>query len=123
MSKKTTKKTTTRNTTAAGATKAAKRTRKAKDETPRDTGERGAPRAKRDGRLSALDAAAAVLAEASAPMGAQAVVDAMLSRGLWATAGKTPAATLHAALIRDITAKSDESRFLKTGPGRFALRG
>ena len=46
----------------------------------------------------------------------------MLTRKLWSTKGKTPAATIGAALTRDISVKKDQSRFRKAGSGLFALR-
>ena len=36
--------------------------------------------------------------------------------------GKTPASTLYAAILREITAKGDASRFVKTERGKFALK-
>ena len=68
-----------------------------------------------------LNAAAEVLKDAGEPMSAKAITEAALERGLWATNGKTPHATLYAAMIREIAAKGAGSRFRKTGRGRFAL--
>lgn len=73
--------------------------------------------------LSGLDAAAIVLREASAPLNAQDLVGLMLERGLWKTEGKTPAATIYAAMIREIRSKGSASRFLKADRGRFAAAG
>jgi len=73
--------------------------------------------------LSGLDAAAIVLRDASAPLNAQDLVGLMLERGLWKTEGKTPAATIYAAMIREIKAKGSASRFLKADRGRFAATG
>ena len=73
--------------------------------------------------LSGLDAAAIVLREASAPLNAQDLVGLMLERGLWKTEGKTPAATIYAAMIREIRSKGSASRFLKAERGRFAAAG
>ena len=69
--------------------------------------------------LSGLDAAALVLREASTPLNAQDLVGLMLERGLWKTEGKTPSATIYAAMIREITAKGSSSRFVKADRGRF----
>jgi hypothetical protein len=83
-----------------------------------------APKAKRqrqDGKMSGLDAAAQVLAEAGEPLDAKTMVERMLEQGLWATSGKTPAATIYAAIIREIAKKGDASRFRKTDRGKFAL--
>jgi hypothetical protein len=79
--------------------------------------------AKTDGKLSGLDAAAKVLANAKEPMNAKAIVDAMLAKGLWRTSGKTPAATIYAAMVREIAQKGDASRFRKADRGMFALAG
>jgi len=70
---------------------------------------------------SGLDAAAQVLAEAGEPMGCKEMVKRMLAKGLWQTGGKTPAATIYAAIIREIATKGDDSRFRKVERGKFAL--
>jgi hypothetical protein len=74
-------------------------------------------------KLSALDAAAKVLAETGQPMTCQELITAMAAKGYWSSpAGKTPAATLYSALLREATTKGDQSRFLKTERGKFGLR-
>jgi hypothetical protein len=73
--------------------------------------------------LSGLDAAAQVLREAGEPMNAQDLVARILERGLWKTEGKTPAATIYAAMIREVQAKGSASRFQKVDRGRFAVAG
>jgi len=71
-------------------------------------------------KLSALDAAAQVLA-AGGSMSTAELIEAMAAKKLWQSPnGKTPAATLYAALLREITTKGVDSRFQKTEPGRFA---
>ena len=72
-------------------------------------------------RLGCLSAAVKVLEDAGQPMNAKAMIDAMLAKSLWTTGGKTPASTLYAALIREIAAKGDKSRFKKTDRGLFGL--
>ena len=72
-------------------------------------------------RPGGLDAAVAVLAEAGKPMNTKDMVERMLSTGLWKTNGKTPAATIYAAIIREIAKKGDKSRFRKTDRGMFEL--
>ncbi len=74
-------------------------------------------------KLSGLDAAALVLREAGVPMNAQDLVARILERGLWTTDGKTPAATIYAAMIREIKVKGDKARFAKVDRGRFAAAG
>ena len=75
-----------------------------------------------DKKLSALDAAAQILAS-SGPLNCKDLIDAMSTQGLWTSpGGKTPHATLYAAILREITVKANESRFVKTERGRFAKR-
>ena len=72
-------------------------------------------------KVSALDAAAQVLAEIGAPMTAPEIIEQMATKGLWESPnGKTPAATLYAALLREITTKGAESRFSRPERGKFA---
>jgi hypothetical protein len=78
-------------------------------------------RERADGKMSGLDAAAQVLAEAAEPLGAKTMVERMLEKGLWATSGKTPAATIYAAIIREIAKKGDASRFVKAERGKFTV--
>ena len=115
-SKKATKKTAAvakKQVPAVKGVKAPKATKPEAVETPKK------PRAK----VSGLDAAAQVLAEAKKPMTAKAMVEAMLSKGLWTTGGKTPEATIYAAIIREIAAKGTEARFKKVDRGQFAYAG
>jgi hypothetical protein len=75
-------------------------------------------------KLSALDAAALVLRQSSQPMSCPELIAQMAETGYWTSPqGKTPAATLYAALARDVKLNGAASRFMKTGPGRFAARG
>ena len=79
------------------------------------------PKEKKDRKPSGLDAAVAVLAEAGTPMNTADMVERMLETGLWKTNGKTPAATIYAAIIREIAVKGDKARFRKTERGHFEL--
>ncbi len=73
-------------------------------------------------RVSALDAAAQVLAKAGKPMRAQELIAAMAEQGLWKSpAGKTPHATLYAAMMREARDKGTASRFRKVDRGQFAF--
>jgi HB1, ASXL, restriction endonuclease HTH domain len=73
-------------------------------------------------KLSALDAAARVLSESKQAMTCPELIAAMAAQGYWTSpAGKTPQATLHAALTREIKSKKDQSRFRKTERGKFSL--
>jgi len=80
---------------------------------------KAARKPKADGKMSGLDAAARVLEEAGQPMNAKAMVETMLAKGYWATGGATPAATIYAAIIREIAKKGGEARFRKTAKGQF----
>ncbi len=83
---------------------------------------KGAHRPRKPERRSALDAAAQVLAKAEKPMGAQELIAAMAEQGLWKSpAGKTPHATLYAAMLREVAAKGSASRFRKVDRGLFEL--
>jgi hypothetical protein len=85
---------------------------------PKDTGEG------KEKRLSALDAAAKVLAEAGQPMNCQELIAAMAEKDYWTSpGGKTPQATLYSAIAREITTKGAHSRFVKADRGKFARTG
>ncbi len=77
--------------------------------------------AKKAVRTSLLDAAAAILAKAKEPMSCPEMVEAVLKAGTWKSGGKTPAATLSAAIHREIKDKGKEARFAKAERGRFRL--
>ena len=72
-------------------------------------------------KMSGLDAAARVLAETGKPMNVKGTVQTALAKGYWTSGGKTPWATLYSAVIREIAAKQDKSRFRKTARGIFEL--
>ena len=74
-------------------------------------------------RMSGLDAAAQVLAEAGKPLNCLDIMEAIIKKQLWATTGKTPHATLSAAMSREIAKKGTDSRFVKAGRGLFAING
>jgi HB1/ASXL restriction endonuclease-like protein with HTH domain len=81
-----------------------------------------APAAGKSKPLSALAAAARVLSENGQPMTCPELIQAMAAKGYWTSpAGKTPAATLAAAIAREIKVKKDQSRFRKTDRGKFGL--
>lgn len=75
----------------------------------------------KEGKLSILDAAARVLKESGDAMNCKQMVEKMLSAKYWETGGKTPAATLSSAMLREIKTKAKESRFRKTDRGQFSL--
>ena len=79
--------------------------------------------AKTEGKLSCIDAAAKVLGEAKEPMNTKEMIEAMAAKKYWTSpGGKTPAATLYSAILREL-GKGKDSRFKKTERGKFALNG
>jgi HB1, ASXL, restriction endonuclease HTH domain len=74
-------------------------------------------------KLSAIDAAAQVVAANKEPMSAKEMIEAMATKGLWTSpGGKTPHATLYSAIIREIALKGKAARFVKTERGKFAAK-
>lgn len=103
-------------------TKSAKQDKTATTDKPATSG-RKAKAPAREGKMSALDAAAKVLAEAKAPMNTKEMIEAMATKGYWTSpGGKTPHSTLYAAMIREITTKGKEARFEKTERGKFSAK-
>ena len=79
------------------------------------------PEPKKARKMGALDAAAIVLADAGKPMRSKDLIAEMAKRGLWTSpGGKTPEATLYAAILREIGAKGTAARFARAGKGEFA---
>jgi len=74
--------------------------------------------AKADRKPSGLDLAAKVLADAGEPLKAKQVAERAIAAG-WKTNGKTPEATLYAAMTREIAKKGDAARFRKADRGLF----
>ncbi len=111
---------------AAKTKKPASRRAKGTGTTKSATKKAGDPKAKKpkaDGKLSALDAAAKVLAESREPMTTGEMVEAMAAKGYWTSpGGKTPERTLYSAILRELNLKGTESRFTKTERGKFAAK-
>jgi HB1, ASXL, restriction endonuclease HTH domain len=77
----------------------------------------------KDKKLSAIDAAAQVLAASKGPLNAKEMIQAMAAKALWTSpGGKTPHATLYSAIIREIALKGKEARFVKAERGKFAAK-
>ena len=93
--------------TSSKSTKAAKpRARKASEAPPK--------------KLSALDAAVRVLEETKQAMTCPEMIETMAAKSYWTSpGGKTPAATLYSAILRELKAKGKDSRFKKTERGKF----
>ena len=73
-------------------------------------------------KMSALDAAAKVLGQSKEPLTTKVMVEKMSAKGFWSSpGGKTPHATLYAAILREIQKKGVDARFRKVERGRFEL--
>lgn len=101
--------------------------RKSAVKTPKAKGTKAAPAKKakaasdKPKELSALDAAAQVLAASKEPMNAKQLIEAMAAKGLWTSpGGRTPHATLYSAILREVATKGKAARFKKTDRGHFA---
>lgn len=99
---------------------------KTKTSTKSASSKRSAPatapvKGKGSNAMSALDAAAKILQEHAQPMNCQQMIKTMLEKNYWSTQGKTPAATLYSAIIREIATKAKDSRFKKVERGMFAF--
>jgi hypothetical protein len=76
------------------------------------------------GKLSAINAAAQVLATSAEPLNTKQMIEQMASKGLWTSpGGATPHATLYSAILREIQVKGKDARFKKTERGHFAANG
>jgi hypothetical protein len=81
-----------------------------------------APKERKPKRVSGLDLAAKVLADAGEPLNAKTIAERAIAAG-WKTNGKTPEATLYAAIIREIAKKGKDARFAKHDRGLFTASG
>jgi hypothetical protein len=113
-------------TPGAEATPPAEATQAAEPGTQPEAKKRGrAPKAKAETgprKLSAIDAAAKVLAEVGEPMDCQTMIKTMAEKGYWTSpGGKTPAATLYSAILRELQTKGNDARFKKTERGKFGV--
>ena len=98
----------------------AKKTKATK--TPAKTTTAKKPVKKLTKKLSALDAAAQVLANSKEPMNCKQLIEAMATKKLWSSpGGKTPHATLYSAIQREINSKGKDSRFKKMERGQFTV--
>src|SRR5262245_7551455 len=74
-------------------------------------------------KLSAIDAAAKILAGSREAMNCKEMIETMSKKGLWTSpGGKTPHATLYSAILREITEKGKDARFTKTERGKFTTK-
>lgn len=99
---------------------AAEATSAAKPKRDKRVAEATAPAEK---KLSAIAAAAKVLAEVGQPMNSKQLIEAMAEKGYWTSpGGKTPEATLYSAIAREIKTKGEAARFTNPDRGLFAAR-
>ena len=63
-----------------------------------------------------------ILGKAKEPMGCKDMAERAIEHGLWSPGGKTPHATLYAAIIREISKKGPGARFMKVSRGLFRVR-
>ena len=72
--------------------------------------------------MSILDAVITVLREAGKPLRVEEITERILSKNLWHTSGKTPAATVGAKLYTDLKKNGKASPFILHAPKTFGLR-
>ncbi len=72
--------------------------------------------------MNVREAAILVLEESDTPLRVNEITKRILSRKLWKTSGKTPAATVGATIYSDIKKNGDASRFVRRAPSTFGLR-
>ena len=103
------------------ATKAKPATKPAAEAAPKKKAAKAS--APKEKKLSAIDAAAKLLAGSKEPMNCKTLIETMGAKGLWTSPGwKTPQATLYSAILREIAVKGKEARFVKTDRGHFAAK-
>ncbi|MCB9846709.1 MAG: winged helix-turn-helix domain-containing protein [Phycisphaeraceae bacterium] len=90
----------------------------AKPATAKATTTAKAPKERKPKRVSGLDLAAKILADADEPLNAKTIAERAIAAG-WKTSGKTPEATLYAAIIREIAKKGKDARFARHDRGLF----
>ncbi len=120
--KKAAAKKTPRMSASAARAEGSQRTKAAQAEKPAaatETKTAKAPKERKPKRVSGLDLAAKVLSDAGEPLNAKTIAERAIAAG-WKTDGKTPEATLYAAIIREIAKKGADARFRKTDRGLFA---
>ena len=118
--KATTKTTRTKSAAPKATKKAATKTAAPKKAAPAKK-TKAKPAAAGDKKLSAIDAAAKVLAETKQAMNCKEMIEALAAKKLWTSpGGKTPHATLYSAILREINTKGKDARFKKTERGQFA---
>ncbi len=99
--------------------KAAKKTaKKAAKKTKKKATAKTPAKPKAGKKKSGLDYAAEALRRSNVPLNTKTIAERAIKAG-WGTEGKTPHATLYAAIIREIKNKNGDARFRKAGVGIF----
>jgi len=102
--------------------KAASRKKAAKKKTSAKASRAKPVKAKRNGKLSAISAAAKVLGDTKKALNCKELVEAMAAKGYWKSpGGQTPDRTLYSAILREINNKGKDARFKKADRGKFAM--
>lgn len=102
----------------------AAKTTTAKRKTAKPAASKGAVRKTTAKKMSAIDAAAKLLAAAKELLTTKEMIEQLAAKGLWKTpGGKTPDRTLYSAILREIATKGKDARFKKTERGKFAAKG
>ncbi len=72
--------------------------------------------------MTVKEAVIQVLQAEAKPLHTKAITEMILSRGLWQTSGKTPAATVEAQIASDIKHNPNTSPFVRVAPRTYGLR-
>lgn len=72
--------------------------------------------------MKLADAIYTVLSEAGQPLRSGEILERIAARKLWATAGKTPNATVNSLLSNEVDQKGDSARFQRVDRGLYAIR-
>ena len=93
--------------------------------TPRKSAATGGDQVTTGKPMSLINAAAHILAQDDQePLRCKDIVEKAISQNLWQPGkGLTPAATLSAAMMREIKTKGNDSRFVKAERGLFTVQG
>jgi len=72
--------------------------------------------------MTVKEAVIQILNTEAKPLHVRVITDLILSRGLWQTQGKTPAATVEARIASDIKHNGGPSPFVRVAPSTYGLR-
>jgi len=70
--------------------------------------------------MTLLQAICHVLQDAGTPLHYQEITERILTQGLWAAAGQTPAASVSAVLTTELKRQGEDAPFARVGPGLYA---